>query len=224
MKANAPKIIILFLVVGWEIYGTDNFIYQWSSYTTYFKQNIDDRVINIKNAANCLDGYIFEPRTIFSFNENITAKIPEDHFGVASVLVGDKRVPGDGGGLGQVSSTLYAASLLAGLSIYERKPHSKIVSYIPAGLDATVSNEEGVDLKIYNPYSCKLIIKTSVRENCLTVSIYGFAPKPRDIRIFSSKPQKAGNFIYVSTIREVCSGGKLIFSEVVSRDRYIACE
>ncbi|MCM8817129.1 MAG: VanW family protein, partial [Candidatus Omnitrophica bacterium] len=101
------KLSVFIMALAFNIYG-DNFPYLWSSYTTYFKQDIDDRGNNIQIAANYLDGYILLPKTIFSFNEDVTSKIPEQNLGVACVLINDKRVLGYGGGLCQVSSTLYA--------------------------------------------------------------------------------------------------------------------
>jgi vancomycin resistance protein YoaR len=212
---------LIFFLILFEYFGfTDEFKFLWSSYTTYFKENIDQRKINITVAARYLDGFILLPKTIFSFNEEITDKIPENELGVANVFIGERRMPGFGGGLCQVSSTLYAAALYAGLSIFERRPHSKIVSYILPGLDATVSKEEGVDLKIYNPYKCKLIIRANVNLNSLNISIYGERPKIRDIKIILSRPERIDNFIYVTTIRKVFSNNREIFSEIVSRDKY----
>ena len=212
---------LIFFLILFEYFGFANeFKFLWSSYTTYFKENIDQRKINITVAARYLDGFILLPKTIFSFNEEITDKIPENELGVANVFIGERRVPGFGGGLCQVSSTLYAAALYAGLSIFERRPHSKIVSYILPGLDATVSKEEGIDLKIYNPYKCKLIIRANVNLNSLNISIYGERPKIRDIKIILSRPERIDNFIYVTTIRKVFSNNREIFSEIVSRDKY----
>ncbi|MCM8824544.1 MAG: VanW family protein [Candidatus Omnitrophica bacterium] len=216
--------IFLFLLSTGLILSAENFPYKWSSYTTFFTPNIDDRGVNIENAARYLDGFILLPKTIFSFNEDVSSRIPEEQLGIAPTLSGEKRVIGFGGGLCQVASTLYAASLYAGLSIYERKPHSKPVSYIPAGLDATVSKDEGVDLKIYNPYNCELAVRAFVKENSLTVSIYGTKPMPREIKVSITKPEKFDNFIYTVTSRHIFSNGKAVFSEIVSRDRYIASE
>lgn len=216
--------IIFLLIILNTVCFSDQFKYKWSSYTTYFKQNIDARDNNIELAASYLNGKVLLPKTIFSFNEEVTEKIPEEELGIASVLVGERRTIGLGGGLCQVSSTLYAAVLYAGLSIYERKPHSKPVSYILPGLDATVSIKEGVDLQFYNPYSCKLMIKAYVVGNSLTVEIYGTKPKVREIKISVSKPEKNGQFLFTTTARTVFSSGKEIFSEIVSRDRYLAPE
>lgn len=202
----------------------EEFSYKWSSYTTYFKQNIDDRGNNIKIAVRFLDGKILLPKVIFSFNDEITKKIPEEELGTASILVGDRRILGVGGGLCQVSSTLYAAALYAGLSIYERKPHSKLVSYIIPGLDATVCVNEGVDLKFYNPYNWNLMIKAMVKGNSLSVEFYGTKPKTREIKISVSKPTKSDRFLLTTTTRTVFSSGKELFSEIVSRDRYLIPE
>lgn len=214
------KTIFLLILLN-AVCFADEFKYKWSSYTTYFRQDIDERDNNIKVAARYLDGKILIPKIIFSFNDEVTDKIPEDELGTASTIVGDKRVLGIGGGLCQVSSTLYAAALYAGLSIVERKSHSELVSYIPPGLDATVSMNDGVDLKFYNPYGCNLIIKASVEGGSLTVVIYGTKPRVRDIKILVSKPVKKEQFLYTTTTRTVFSSGKELFSEIVSMDKYL---
>lgn len=216
--------IFVFFLVFCKICIAGEFGYLWASYTTYFKENIDDRMVNIKNAVRYLDGYVLLPKTIFSFNEDVTSKIPEDQFAQAPILVGEKRVPGFGGGLCQVASTLYAASLYAGLSIHQRKPHSKLVSYILPGLDATVSKEEGIDLEIYNPYICPVMIKAVNEANSLTISIYSTKPKFRQIKISITEPKKIDNFVFTTTTRQVYSKGKLLFSEIVSRDKYLDVE
>ncbi len=221
---KTARVIIFLLIFLNIICLADQFRYQWSSYTTYFKQNIDERDTNIEIAARYLDGKILLPKVIFSFNEEITEKIPEDQLGTASILVGEKKVLGFGGGLCQVSSTLYAAALYAGLSIFERKPHSKLVLYIPPGLDATVSLSEGTDLKLYNPYSCQLIIRAKVDGNSLNISIYGTKQKTRSVKISVSKPEKNGQFLLVTTTRTVFSSDKELFSEIVSMDRYLIPE
>jgi vancomycin resistance protein YoaR len=213
------KLIFLLLVACCFCYANE-FKYRWATYTTYFNEHIDERQTNIKVAARYLDGFVLLPKTIFSFNDEVTSRISENELGTANTLVGEKRVPGYGGGLCQVSSTLYAAALYAGLSIFERKPHSKIVSYILPGLDATVSKEQGVDLKIYNPYNFRFIIKASVDGNALNISIFGEKPKMREIEIIVSKPEKQGDFIYTITTRRVFTSGKEVFSEIVSRDYY----
>ncbi|MGB9642817.1 MAG: VanW family protein [Candidatus Ratteibacteria bacterium] len=216
--------LFFLLSIFMSICYAEEFKYQWSSYTTYFKTDIDQRQHNIKIAAMYLDGFVLYPKTIFSFNKQVTEKIPEEQLGPATIVSGEQTTAGYGGGLCQISSTLYAASLYAGLSIYERKPHSKPVSYINMGLDATVANDEGVDLKIFNPYRCKLLIKASVIGNGLTVSIFGTRPKPGKIDISISRPERKENFFYTTTTRTVFSSGKEIFSEIVSRDRYLVPE
>jgi len=212
---------IFFLILLNVFCFADEFKHKWSSYTTYFRQDIDERDNNIEVAARYLDGKILVPKVIFSFNDEVTGKIPEDELGTASTIVGDRRVPGIGGGLCQVSSTLYAAVLYAGLSIVERKSHSELVSYVPPGLDATVSINDGVDLKFYNPYGCNLIIRASVEGNSLIVAIYGAKPRVRDIKIFVSKPVKKEQFLYTTTTRTVFSSGRELFSEIVSMDKYL---
>jgi len=222
IKTYAKIYLILMFLNSFCI--ADQFKYEWSSYTTYFQQNIDERENNIEIGARYLDGKILLPKIVFSFNEEITNKIPDEELGIASILVGDKRVLGLGGGLCQVSSTLYAAVLYAGLSIFERKPHSKLVSYITPGIDATVSIDEGIDLKFYNPYACPLMIKSEVIGNSLKITIYGTKPKIREVKISISKPIKQDQLLLTTTIRTISSNGKELFSEVVSKDKYLIPE
>ncbi|HRR95247.1 MAG TPA: VanW family protein [Candidatus Ratteibacteria bacterium] len=223
MIKNYIKIVFILIFLN-SICMADQFKYKWSSYTTYFQQNIDERGNNIETGAKYLDGKILFPRVIFSFNNEITEKISDGELGTASTLIGDKRVLGLGGGLCQVSSTLYAAVLYAGLSIFERKPHSKLVSYIPPGLDATVSIDEGIDLKFYNPYTCNLMIKSEVEGNSLKITILGTKPKVREIKVYVAKPIKQEQFLLTTTTRTVFSSGKELFSEIVSRDKYLIPE
>ncbi|HOK80380.1 MAG TPA: VanW family protein [bacterium] len=223
MKKIVFQLIFLLSIFAVS-YCAEEFKYQWSSYTTYFRTNIDQRQHNIKIATMYLDGFVLYPKTIFSFNNEITEKIPEEQLGPATIVSGEQTTVGFGGGLCQISSTLYAASLYAGLSIYERKSHSKPVGYINMGLDATVANDEGVDLKIFNPYRCKLLIKASVIGNGLNVSIFGSRPKPNTVVISVSKPERKENFLYTTTTRTIFSSGKEIFSEIVSIDKYLAPE
>jgi vancomycin resistance protein YoaR len=200
-------------------YG-EEYSYLWSSCTTHFQTGIDGREKNIEVAARILDGYQFLPGVEFSFNETVTRIIPEEELGMAACLVGDKRVPGLGGGLCQVASTLYDAALIAGISIRERKAHSSVVGYITPGLDATVSSDDGVDLKIQNPYRQPLLVRTSIEKQNLTISLFGLQPKKGQVKLLVSRDEEPNNYISTFTRRVVVNNGKEIFSEIVSRDRY----
>ena len=212
-------LVVFFLLASLSASGKE-YPYLWSACTTHFQNGIDGREKNIEAAAKILDGYQFLPGVEFSFNETVTRTIPEEDMVLAACLIGDKRVPDLGGGLCQVASTLYDAALRAGISIRERKAHSSLVRYIAPGLDATVSSDEGVDLKIQNPYRQPLLVKTSVEKENLTISIFGLQPKKGRVRILVSRPEEKSGYIYTFTRRVVINNDQESFSEIVSRDRY----
>ncbi|HOK57368.1 MAG TPA: VanW family protein [bacterium] len=213
------KLYLFFLFFSKLIFCED-FNYLWAEYSTYFKDGIDARKKNIESAVKILDGYILYPNIEFSFIEEVINKIPEDEMGPASTIVGEKRVPGIGGGLCQVATTLYNLALLSGISIRERKNHSSPVSYVSPGLDATVSKEEDVDLKIQNPYKYPLMIKVKVINNKLQMELYGKVPKKRNIKIVVENFRKTDNYFETITKRYIYDEGKLLFYEIISKDKY----
>lgn len=212
--------LILFLIFTSSFIYSNDFKYLWSEYLTCFKDGIDARRKNIEVAVNLLDGFILYPNIEFSFIEQIIDKIPEDEMGIAPIISVNKRVPGIGGGLCQVATTLYNVALLAGISIRERKGHTTPVSYASPGLDSTISKEDGVDLKIMNPFRFPLLIRAKVFENRIWIGIFGERPKKREVKIIVEKNRKE-NYLETLTKRLIMENGKEIFFEIVSRDRYL---
>lgn len=141
-------------------------------FTTVFNQNEKNRTQNIHLAAECIDGYLIEPGGVFSFNEVVGPRTKEAGYSDAKIFVQNEVVPGIGGGVCQVSSTIYIAALKAELEIVERYPHSKTVSYLAPGLDATVVYGYR-DVKFRNNTEGHLLIKCHVEKNRLMVKIYG---------------------------------------------------
>lgn len=109
-----------------------------STYTTPIKNDDKPRVNNIEVAIKKLNGIIIKPQEKFSFNEQIGEITPENGYKKAPVIIDNELQPAYGGGICQVSSTLYNTLLKSNLKIIERHPHSLPVSYIPAGKDATI--------------------------------------------------------------------------------------
>lgn len=127
------------------------------------------RSANIKNAAGRVDGTILAPGQVFSFNEKVGPRTPENGFVLAPEIQGDELVAGYGGGTCQVSSTLHAAAMYGALEIVDRQSHSRPSSYMQLGMDATVSYPL-VDLKIKNSFS-------------FPIMIHAYLPKPNTIRV-----------------------------------------
>ncbi len=139
------------------------------SYTTTYDPNIP-RATNVIVAASRINGVVLQPGQSFSFHQTILPRSAANGYVEAPVIVGKKYVPGIGGGICQVSSTLYAAMLSAGLPATERHPHSLVVNYIPVGMDATISGSVK-DLKFTNVFAEPICIHASADYGVLTVSI-----------------------------------------------------
>lgn len=143
-----------------------------SEYSTRFNPANKNRSENIRVAAEALNNLLITPGEVFSFNAVVGPRSEDRGYKEAVVIEGGEMVAGVGGGVCQVSSTLYNAVLRAGLPIRERKHHSRMVGYVPAGLDATVAYGV-IDLKFHNPSSGYLLLKTEVRPGYITVKIFG---------------------------------------------------
>ncbi len=142
-----------------------------SSFVTELNSN-QNRSINIKRAAELIDGTILQPGEIFSFNNKVGERNKENGFTLAPVIVKKQMVNDIGGGICQVASTLYNASVLAGLPIIERHPHSVDVKYVPRGQDAAVV-WDSMDLKIMNNRLNPIGIRSQVVDDKLVVAILG---------------------------------------------------
>jgi vancomycin resistance protein YoaR len=146
-------------------------------FTTIFNVLDIDRVHNIAIASDYLDGLLLKPGEIHSFNERIGPRTVEMGYRDAPVYEGEDIVPGIGGGICQVSSTLYNAVLLADLQLVERENHYRPVAYVPLGLDATIAGDL-IDFKFKNNFSDNIYIRSIIDGDTLTVAVLG--KKPRD--------------------------------------------
>ncbi len=141
-------------------------------YTTRFDAGQEGRTYNIKVAAAALDGLLLAPDDGFSFNQVVGPRSSEAGYKSANVIVNNEFVQGLGGGVCQVSSTLYNAVLLANLQILERSNHTLPVSYVPIGQDATVSYG-AIDFRFANNQINYIYITSLVEGNTITFKIYG---------------------------------------------------
>lgn len=141
-------------------------------FSTNIASSSKDRKHNIKNALNSLNKQEIMPNETFSFNKTVGKRTKENGYRQAKIIVNNEFVDGFGGGVCQVSSTLYNAVLLAGLEIIEANKHSKQVQYINKGFDAMV-NFGSSDLKFKNNTNQKIIIITNYNNTTIRIRIYG---------------------------------------------------
>ncbi len=155
-----------------------------AEYSTKFNKTLKGRTENIKIAGKIINGYILSPEEVFSFNKTVGERTEERGYKEAVVFIDNQAVPDIGGGVCQVSSTLYNLALLTDLEIIERMNHSLPISYVPLGRDATV-NYGNIDLKFKNTYGGYLLLTAQVIENNLTVKFFGKNKPDTIIEIFS---------------------------------------
>ena len=145
---------------------------QISSYSTNYTDSGDGRVKNMQIAAQTVSGTIVMPGEEFSYNALIGDTTPDKGYEKANTYVGNEIVPDYGGGICQVSTTLYRAVMRANIRSTERSNHSLTISYADPGLDATVSNGV-VDYKFINTYDFPIYIQGYVSGGVVNFSIYG---------------------------------------------------
>lgn len=213
-----------------------------SSFTTRFSTWKRNRTFNIHLAVKSLDGALTKPGEVFSFNKAVGPRLKKLGYREAPVFVNGELEPGTGGGVCQLSTTVYNAALLANMKIIRRSHHSGKVAYAPLGRDATVAYG-AVDLKFRNTGSVPIYIAAVINRSRLTVTLYGSAADKSRTQIVSGavkrlphgtvfytdrslKPgvrvvKRPGQIGYeVSTYRIVTETGGKVKKERVSFDRY----
>ena len=141
------------------------------SYSTYYNQRNSERTDNIALAAEAINNTVIFPRETFSFNEVVGERTVERGYKKAPVIVKGELAEDIGGGICQVSSTLFNAVDLKGIQIVERYAYSRRVPYVPLGRDATVS-WWGPDFVFKNLYNEPVLIRASSQNGRMLVTIY----------------------------------------------------
>jgi vancomycin resistance protein YoaR len=138
-----------------------------------------NRIHNVQLVARLIDGKLIGPGATFSFNHATGARTADKGFREAPVIINGELTTGLGGGVCQVSTTVFNAAYEAGLRITERTNHALYISHYPQGRDATV-NYPDVDLKFVNDTTHWLLLRTFVGSSSLVVDLYG-APLHRRV-------------------------------------------
>lgn len=224
--------------------GFDAFPDQLSSFSTSFKSSNSNRSTNIRLCASKINGVVLMPGETFSFNSTVGKRTPEAGYKEAPAYLNGKTIMDYGGGICQVSSTLYNAVLYSNLEITERYNHGYQPSYVKSGLDATVS-WGGPDFKFTNNRNYPIKIMTDTSNKILNIYIYGLKTE-NDYTVklearylstiyYSTTYQKDSSLAPGET-RTIQSGsngcktatykylydkaGNLVSSECISRDTY----
>ncbi|MCA1946495.1 MAG: VanW family protein [Armatimonadetes bacterium] len=145
------------------------------SYATSLEGRTRNQRHNAELAVRRLTGAVVDPGSVLSFNRRVGSLSMDRGFRKAPVSYNGQLIDSWGGGVCQVSTTLYNAALLAGLEVVERSRHRFAPGYVPVGLDAAVAFD-GIDLKLRNPHPFPVRIDASIVSGRLVVRIYGARP------------------------------------------------
>ncbi len=142
------------------------------SFSTKYATSNKDRTTNLRLAAGKIDGTVVMPGEIFSYNKVVGKRTIAAGYKEAAIYQDGEVTNGLGGGICQISTTLYNAVIEAGMLIEQRRNHMFVPSYADAGKDATVV-WGSIDFKFENRRDYPIKIETSVRDGIARVSIYG---------------------------------------------------
>lgn len=152
--------------------GTEAFPDLLATYSTTFSTKNGNRTTNIKLASNKINGVVLMPGEEFSYNKIVGQRTAAAGYKTAAVYVGGKVENGIGGGICQVSSTLYNTALRANLEIVKRSNHRFATGYVPLSADATVS-WGGPEFVFKNTRNYPIKIVSTVTGGKIKVDIYG---------------------------------------------------
>lgn len=229
--------------IGVEDLGNNIFVHNLGTFTSYYKESNVNRSTNVKLATNKINSVILLPGEEFSYNKIVGERTFENGFKEASVYTSSGVVNGLGGGICQVSSTLYNSVLLANLEIVERRNHRYAVSYVPLGRDATVAYGS-IDFRFKNNRKYPIKIVASSANGVCTVSIMGIKEEVEyEVSITTNKLQtipyetkyiedstlasgtqkqtQYGDYGYkYETYKTLKLNGEVVSTELISNDTY----
>lgn len=195
--------------------GQDAFPDQLATTSTVYVNNAN-RTTNLRLAANKINGTVLMPGETFSYNTIVGERTIAAGYRNAAIYENGQVVDGLGGGICQVSSTLYNSVLKTNLEIVERTNHMFLTTYSPGGLDATVAYGS-LDFKFKNNRSYPIKIAASVENGYCTVQIYGLRTDD-DYQIELSS-RKIGAYLYQS-YKTFYKNGQFVRTEPISTDSY----
>lgn len=225
--------------------GSEAFPDQLSIFTTRFDPSDTGRTTNLKIACQKINGKVILPGETFSYNKALGARTAAAGYKNGKIYSGGEVVDGIGGGICQISSTLYNAALMSNLEIVERRNHQFVTSYVGAGRDATVVYG-AIDFKFKNTRKYPVRITASAQNGIATVAVYGIKEEKEytfsfNTKVIASIPfttqyvedanlaagtervkQKGANGTKTETYITKMLNGKVVSTKLLSRDTYNA--
>ena len=211
---------ILYPEVTTNMIGTEAFPDLLSTYSTRYSTRDADRTTNLQLAASKINGTVLMPGETFSYNQVVGARTIAAGYKEASIYVEGEVVDGLGGGICQITSTLYNAVLYANLEIVERSNHQFVPSYVTASRDATVVYGS-IDFKFKNSRDYPIKLVCSVSNGVATFEIYGLrSDNEYEVEISSYITGSTADSTYSEAYRILKQNGQVVSTELLSKDTY----
>ncbi len=189
-----------------------------ATYSTDLNPNNKGRTTNVRLASSTIDGTVLSPDETFSLNDIVGQRTPQRGYKKAIIFKNQKLEPGYGGGVSQVTGTLFNAALEAGLPIVTYRVHSRPVDYIPIGRDATVF-WGSFDMKFKNNTGAPVFISYRLKGSELTARLFGKKTGNR-VKISVSSQKVGPREINAQLYRTIRRDGKVITKQRVGTSKY----
>ncbi len=213
LKFISPKVTT-------NMIGTEAFPDLLSSYSTRFSTYDKNRSTNITLAARKVNGTVLMPGETFSYNKVVGARTIAAGYKEAGVYVNGQVTTGIGGGICQVSSTLYNAAVYANLDIVQRTNHMFVSSYVPISRDATVSYGS-LDFQFKNNRNYPIKIVCSVSGGVCNFQIFGMKQDDDyQVEISSYQTGSSSTSIYSVAYKILKRNGVVVSKQLLSKDTY----
>lgn len=200
--------------------GKEAFPNLLSTFSTKYATSNTDRTTNLRLASNKINGTVVMPGETFSYNKVVGKRTIAAGYKEAAIYQDGQVTSGLGGGICQISTTLYNAAVFADMEITSRRNHMFVPSYVSAGRDATVV-WGSTDFKFKNTRNYPIKIESSVSGGIATVNIYGLKNETEyDISIETKTIKKTSKDIVVDAFKIYKLNGNVVKSEKLSRDTY----
>lgn len=213
LKYTAPSVTT-------NMIGTEAFPDLLAKYSTNYNAKDTDRTTNLRLAAEKINGTVLMPGETFSYNTVVGERTIAAGYKEAAMYQNGEVVDGLGGGICQISTTLYNAVLYSNLEIVERRNHQFVPSYAKAGRDATVVYGS-IDFRFKNTRNYPVKILCTVSGGVAKCEIYGLKENPDyDVEITSRVTETTSTSIKSETYKTVRQNGQVISSERINKDTY----
>lgn len=242
------ELIITKPEVTLEDIGTEAFPDRLSTFSTRYDASDTDRTTNLVLACQKLNGKVIMPGETFSYNATLGPRTYAAGYRNGKIYENGQVVDGLGGGICQISSTLYNAALMSDMEIVERRNHQFVTSYVDEGRDATVVYGS-TDFRFKNTRTYPVRLVASAKGGVATVSVYGIKEADREYTYsFRTEPistipyttkyvedsslsagqevvtQKGTNGLVCKTYMTKMLNGKIVSTELLSTDTYSAMQ